>query len=99
MDLLRRTGRIDFLRVHARGGYGPPDDHLSEDAIAGIDAEPGHRFGVYLRDDDKLPVHQAMVNLLRDGLIHDVETTVEYFVDTDAGRTNGETLRVELRRR
>lgn len=97
MARLRRSGEVTFLRVHDRGGYGPPDDFLSEEAIGAISSEPDHRFGVFLRDDDNLPAHEGMLALLRDGLLHDVETTVEY--DLEDTRKHGSAIRVELRRK
>jgi hypothetical protein len=97
MALLRRSGTVNFLRVHERGtGFGPDDDHIDVEAVASLDAER-HRFGVTLRDDGKLPAHEGMVALLRDGLIHDLETTVDYDIEDD--RRNGILIRVELRPR
>jgi hypothetical protein len=100
---LRRSGNVNYLRVHNRGGYGPGDDHLTEEVIGGLDSAGSHRFGISLRDDDDLPANQAMFQLLRDGLGHDVETTVEYEIDRStpredgSDRTNGTAFRVELR--
>lgn len=104
MAHFRRSGQVDYLRVHNRGGYGPNDDHLFDQVIGGLDAEPSHRFGVSLDDGGDLPANRAMVDLLRDGLLHDdVETTVEYEIDRseprDDGspRRNGHAFRIELR--
>ena len=102
---LRRSGNVNYLRVHNRGGYGPNDDHLTAEAIGGLDSSGNHRFGLALRDDNSLPANRAMFQLLRDGLIHDVETTVEYDIDRSkkredgSDRTNGLAFRVELRPR
>lgn len=100
-DLLRRSGYVSFLRVHHRGGYGDSkrDDFLEEEVVARVDSEPDHTFGLPLRDEEKLPAYEGMFHLLRDGLVHDVETTVDYYINLDEGHTNGEILRVELRRR
>lgn len=104
MAHFRRSGKVFYLRVHSRSGYGPDDDKLDEEAIGGIDSEPDHRFGIPLRDDGDLPANRAMVGLVRDGLLHDVETTVEYIIDRSeqredgSDRRNGSAFRVELRR-
>jgi hypothetical protein len=96
MARLRRSGRITFLRVNDRGGFGPNDDFIDVEAIGKISSEPTHGFGFTLRDDDRLPSHQGMLDLLRDGIIHNqLQTTVEY--DLEDGRTNGLVIRVELR--
>lgn len=103
MAHFRRSGKVFYLRVHNRGGYGPDDDKLDEEAIGGIDSEPDHRFGIALRDDGDLPANRAMFDLLCNGLLHDVETTVEYDVDRSekredgTDRRNGSAFRVELR--
>ena len=97
MARLRRSGRITFLRVHERGtGFGPADDHIDVEAVAQISGEPRHFFGMTLRNDGRLPSHEGMLDLLRDGLTNDNPgVTVEY--DIDDGRTNGILIRVELR--
>jgi len=96
MARLRRSGRVSFLRVNDRGGFGPSDDFLDAEAIGKISSEPTHAFGFTLRNDERLPSHQAMLDLLRDGLVHNqVQTTVEY--DLEDGRSNGFVIRIELR--
>lgn len=98
MTRLRRSGRIDLLRVHElKTRFGPDNDRIDVEVVAKVDAEPGHAFGTTLRNDDRLPSHEGMLALLRDGITHDLETTVEY--DLDEGRSNGTLIRVELRRR
>lgn len=94
---LRRTGRVSFLRVHRlRGGFGPEDDFIEGEAVGRVTAAPEQTFGMTLRNDDQLPAHQGMLDLLRDGLVHDnLRTTVEY--DLEEGRQNGVLIRVELR--
>jgi hypothetical protein len=96
--VLRRTGRVSFLRVHRLGGgFGPNDDFIDVEAVAQVTGEDEHSFGMTLRDDEQLPAHQGMLELLRDGLIHDdLRTTVDYALDE--GRSNGILMRVELRR-
>lgn len=98
MALLRRSGQVNFLRVHdLKTGYGPGDDQIDGEMVAKIDSEPDHAFGTTLRDDDRLPSHEGMLALLRDGITHDLETTVDY--DLGEGRSNGSLMRVELRRK
>jgi hypothetical protein len=91
---------ISMLRVHdLGGGYGPPDDHIDGELIAKVSGAPNHAVGATLRTDSRLPSHEGMLALLRDGLVHRsaVETTVDYDLDTTAGRRNGRLMRVELR--
>lgn len=97
MARLRRSGQLTFLRVHELGtGFGPGNDHIDVEAVAKIDAEPNHSFGLTLRNNDALPSHEGMLGLLRDGLVHELDTTVEY--DIGEQRNNGILVRVELRR-
>jgi hypothetical protein len=100
MALLRRSGDVTFLRAHRLGGrFGPPQDQIDVEFVAKVSGARDHSFGNTLRNDDALPSHQAMFELLRDGLIHsdDLETTVDYDVDIDNGQSNGILWRVELR--
>ncbi|MFV2105153.1 hypothetical protein [Micromonospora sp. LOL_015] len=100
MAVLRVTGKVSFLRVHdLGGGYGPPDDHIDGELIARVSGRPAHAFGTTLRTDSRLPSHEGMLALLRDGLVHasTIDTAVEYDLDTVAGRENGRIMRVELR--
>lgn len=104
MRHFRSTGRVDYLRVHSSGGYGPADDHLTEEVVAGLDSQTQHRFGIPLKDGPQLAANQAMFQLLLEGLVHDVETSVEYEIedekrDDGSDRRNGSAFRVELRRR
>ena len=96
MELIRRSGRVTFLRVNDRSGYGPNDDFIDGEAIGKLSSEPTHAFGFTLRNDDRLPAHQGMLDLLRDGLIHSqLQTTVDYYLEE--GHNNGMVIRVELR--
>ncbi|MFY1631683.1 hypothetical protein ACN27F_00140 [Solwaraspora sp. WMMB335] len=100
MAILRATGKVTFLRVHdLGGGYGPPDDHIDGELIAKVSGAPNHACGTTLRTDSRLPSHEGMLALLRDGLVHrsTLDTTVDYDLDTTAGRRNGRLIRVELR--
>ena len=99
MARLRYSGDITRLRAHERGtGFGPRDDHIDVEAVGQISSEPRHFFGLRLRTDDTLPSREVMFALLRDGLVHDqLQTTVEYDINTDDGKRNGILIRVELR--
>lgn len=101
MALLRRSGRVTFLRAHQiHGKYGPDHDQIDVEFVGRVSGESDHTFGQTLRNDDRLPSHQAMFQLLRDGLVHDhLETTVDYHIDLDDDDTNGLLERVELRPR
>ncbi len=95
MARIRREGRMKLLRAHVRGTrFGPGHDQIDVEFVAEISAEP-HRFGATLRNDARRPSHEAMFQLLRDGLVHNLSTTVEY--DIDDGKNNGLLVRVELR--
>ena len=96
MARLRRSGKLTFLRAHEDFGFGPEQDFIDVEVVAKITAEPDHAFGFEMRDDDRLPAHEAMFALLRDGFNHDWDTTVEY--DLEDGRGNGTLIRVELRK-
>lgn len=101
MARLRRSGRVDFLRAHElKTGYGPGHDHIDVEFVGRVSGESDHTFGATLRTDERLPSHQAMFQLLRDGIVNsDLETTVEYDIDLDGDEedTNGILVRVELR--
>lgn len=101
-DLLRRRGKLRFLRVHHRGGFGDSnsDDFIADEVVAQLDSERDHYFGLPLNagTEEKLPAYEGMFHLLRDGLVHDVETTIDYYINTQDDHSNGEILRVELRR-
>ncbi|MFY1693915.1 MULTISPECIES: hypothetical protein [unclassified Solwaraspora] len=100
MAILRASGKVTFLRVHdVGGGYGPPDDRIDGELVATVSGKPQHAAGTTLRADSSLPSHEGMLALLRDGLVHHstLETSIDYDLDTAAGRRNGRLLRVELR--
>jgi len=98
MGIVRRSGQVTFLRAHRLGGkYGPPDDQIDVEFVGRVDSSD-HTFGNTLRPGEELPSHEAMFQLLRDGIVHreTLETTVDYDIDTDE-RTSGIVIRVELR--
>lgn len=100
MAMIARSGSVTFLRVHdLHSGYGPPDDKIDGELVAKVSGEPVHAFGTTLRSDSRLPSHEGMLALLRDGLVHadTVRTTVNYDIDLENGKQNGRLVRVELR--
>lgn len=99
MAILRSTGTVTFLRVHdLGGGYGPNDDRIDGELVAKVSGAPERAVGTTLRADNKLPSHEGMLALLRDGLVHGdrIRTAVEYDLDVENGRKNGRLMRVEL---
>lgn len=97
MPRLRRSGEVTFLRAHERGTkYGPDHDQIDVEFVGRVSGAPADTFGATLRDDGRLPSHEAMFQLLRDGIVHsNLQTTVEY--DIGEERSNGTLVRVELR--
>lgn len=95
--LIQTTGRVTFLRVHDVGsGYGPPDDHIDVEVVAGLDSRPDHRMGFQLRDDKHRAARQGMLDLLRDAYTHGHTVKIDYSIDLEGGDTNGEAIRVAL---
>jgi hypothetical protein len=97
MAHIRDSGHLTFLRAHRRGGgYGGSDNQIDVEIVGKLDADPDAGFGCTLREGEDLPSHQAMFDLLRDGFVHELDTTVEY--ETGDRKSNGIVFRVELRR-
>lgn len=97
MARLRRSGQLTLLRAHElETGFGPDSDFIDVEVVGKISAEPNHFFGFQMRDDKRLPAHEAMLAFLRDGFENNWEVTVEY--DLDDGNKNGTLIRVELRK-
>lgn len=90
--LLGATGRITFLRVNDVGGYGPPNDFLDAEVVLQLDTQPGKAFGFQLRNDSKLPAHQAMFDLVMDAFDNNRPVTINYFINP--GKNAGVIIRV-----
>lgn len=82
-------GRINRLRVHARGtGYGPPERRLPQDCVLGLDSEPGATFGIDLAAPG---VGRRMFTFARDAMRRNQPVRLEYWSDTSYG---GRVLRI-----
>jgi hypothetical protein len=93
--LKQASGKLTFLRVHNVGsGYGPPSDSIDVEVVIQLNTEAGKAFGFQLRNDNNQPVHQGMLDLLRDAFNFDWQVTIDYEIDTD--KMNGVITRVWL---
>jgi hypothetical protein len=94
-DLRNSRGRLTFLRAHDVGtGWGPPNDQLDVEVVFMLDSVAGGAFGFQLRTDANGPVREAMVGLLRDAYVNNLEVSVDYFIDP--GKHNGRAIRIAL---
>ena len=75
---LQASGELTLLRVHDRGGYGPPADRLDVEVIIKLDSKPDMAFGFQLRDDRLGPAHQGMFDLLRDAFSNGWTVTIDF---------------------
>jgi hypothetical protein len=95
--LIASQGKVTELRVVELGSrHGPPQDQLDVEVVAKLDTEPSRGMGFQLRDDRNRPVHQGMLDLLRDAFTAGCQTRLEYSIDLEAGKKNGTILRVVL---
>ena len=95
MALLNTSGKVNLLRVHDVGtGYGPPSDFIDVEVVMGLNTHPGMAFGFQLRNDDKRPARQGMLDLLRDALSSSVTANIDYNITP--GLKNGVIIRVWL---
>lgn len=93
MALLQSRGRLTFLRVHEVGGkFGPPTDQIDVEAVLKLNTLPDRAMGFQIRDDRDRPVHQGMLDLLRDAFSNDFTVVLDYNLDT--GKNNGVVIRV-----
>lgn len=56
-------GKINFFRLQDEGGWGSGANFIDADVVLRLEGT-SRTFGLYLRNDDKLPVHQEMYDLL-----------------------------------
>jgi hypothetical protein len=97
MDLVQTTGKLTFLRVHDLGtAFGPPLDRIDVEVVMKLDTEPDRAMGFQLRNDGKRFARQGMLDLLRDAFDYNWTVSVDYYVDLNAGNTNGVAIRVAL---
>lgn len=97
--LIQSQGKVTFLRVHDVGSrYGPPTDQIDVEVVTGLDSVPDRRMGFQLRDDENRVARQGMLDLLRDAYTHDWTVLIDYSIDLDNGKKNGEAIRVALKK-
>ena len=97
MPLQNATGKVTLLRVHEMGsGYGPSTDSLDVEVVFQMDTIPTISIGFKLRADADRPVHEGMLDLLRDAFTFGWTAHVDY--EIGAGKRNGTALRVWLTR-
>jgi hypothetical protein len=72
-------GKIIFLRAHRYGsGYGPSKDRMDTEVVVKLNTDPNRTYSFQLRQNDELPAHQAMFQLLRDAFRGDWNVILEY---------------------
>lgn len=73
-------GKLTLLRVHDLGtGFGPPTDFIDVEVVIALDSEPNKFFGFQLRNDNKLPARQGMLDLMRDAFERNLIVNIDYF--------------------
>jgi len=93
--LYQAQGKITFLRVHQLGsGYGPPTDFIDVEVVVKLNTLPNNSFGFQLRNDNGLPAHQGMLDLLRDAFNNNWTAVIDF--DLPDGKTNGTIIRVAV---
>lgn len=96
-QLIQSTGKVIFLRTHDVGsGFGPPDDFIDVEVVTRLDSVPDRAMGFQLRNDANRLARRGMLDLLRDAFENDIQTTIDYEIDLDAGHKNGIAIRVWL---
>jgi hypothetical protein len=97
MALQNSIGKVSLLRVHEMGsGYGPATDSIDVEAVFQLDSIPNISIGFKLRNDAGRPVHECMLDLLRDAFSYGWTVHVDY--EIAAGKRNGTVLRLWLTR-
>lgn len=72
-------GRVTLLRVHEVGSaYGPRFDQLNAEVVVTLDTEPGHAFGLELRQDANEDAASGMLGLLRDAFNGDRPIALDF---------------------
>jgi len=97
MPLQNSAGKVTLLRVHEVGtAYGPATDSIDVEVVFQLDTLPNNAIGFKLRNDTSRPVHEAMLDLLRDAFTFGWTVHVDFEIGT--GKRNGTVLRVWLTR-
>lgn len=95
--LIQSRGKVTFLRVHDVGTrFGPGDDQIDVEVVWKLSSVPDRHIGFQLRDDKHRAARQGMLDLLRDAFTHDHTALVDYSIDLDNDKKNGEAIRVAL---
>ena len=84
------TGKITSLRLTELGSsstYGPPGETIQAEAVFQIDSLSDMAFGIQRRNDDLLPSHQGILNLLLEAFANNWTVNFEY--TAYAGSNNG----------
>ncbi len=97
-------GKLTLLRVHhLDSGYGDsadPTNFIDVEVVLWLDSQPGKAFGFQVRDDDHLPAHRGMLDLLRDAFNNNWTVTINYIApdlsDPDQTKKNFLVTRVWL---
>jgi hypothetical protein len=92
LDILQASGRLDFLRVHDSGGYGPNNDRLEGHIVFSF-AGDNRAFGFALGTGSDQNNHKAMFDLLLQAYLNDLVVTTDY---EDDGGNNNRAFRVWL---
>jgi immune inhibitor A len=83
-------GKITLLRVHDRGGYGPPDGRIDRECIVRMDSLPAIALGLGLKGGALGPSETGMLELLRSAYVADRRIRVEF---ARTGTITGEVIR------
>jgi len=96
-ELIQSTGKVVFLRAHEVGSaYGPPGDQIDVEVVVRLDSVPDRAMGFRMRNDANRLAHRAMFDLLRAAFEQELRTTIDYYIDLDAGDNNGRAIRAWL---
>jgi len=86
------SGRLDLLRVHDRGGFGPNDDRLEGHVVFSF-VNDSRAFGFSLGTDNDQNNHKAMFDLLLAAYMNGTVVVTDY---EDDGGNNNEAFRIWL---
>lgn len=91
--VLRREGRLTFLRAHNVGSkFGPPTDQLDVEVVLRLDSDPAWAFGFQLRPGTNEAANYGMLDLLRTAFNENGRVRLDY---RRTGVSSGVILRVE----
>ncbi len=89
------VGKITHIRCNDIGHvWGSGNDVLTTEVIVQISSAPNYAFGFELRPGDQnLPANLAMLSVLRDAFVHNLDVVISYAAD---GNKNCKMRRVDL---